>query len=62
MTKSNSQEEQQGDWLKALLRDIVFPPSCDGKTCRYNWLSFEDGLLASFYADNGRPACPVHLI
>ena len=27
-----------------------------------DWQSFEDGLSASFCADNGRPSCPVRLM
>lgn len=63
MTKSDTRKEQQGDLFKPLLRDIVSPYHAMVKLAdAIDWQSFEDGLSASFCADNGRPSCPVRLM
>ena len=63
MTKSDTHKEQQGDLFKPLLRDIVSPYHAMVKLAdAIDWKSFEDGLSASFCADNGRPSCPVRLM
>ena len=63
MTKSDTRKEQQGDLFKPLLRDIVSPYHAMVKLAdAIDWQSFEDGLSASFCADNGRPFCPVRLM
>ena len=63
MTKSDTRKEQQGDLFKPLLRDIVSPHHAMVKLAdAIDWQSFEDGLSASFCADNGRPSCPVRLM
>ena len=63
MTKSDTRNEQQGDLFKPLLRDIVSPHHAMVKLAdAIDWKSFEDGLSASFCADNGRPSCPVRLM
>ena len=63
ITKSDTRKEQQGDLFKPLLRDIVSPRHAMVKLAdAIDWQSFEDGLSASFCADNGRPSCPVRLM
>ena len=63
MTKSDTRKEQQGDLFKPLLRDIVSPHHAMVKLAdAIDWQSFEDGLSASFCANNGRPSCPVRLM
>ena len=63
MTKSDTRKEQQGDLFKPLLRDFVSPYHAMVKLAdAIDWKSFEDGLSASFCADNGRPSCPVRLM
>lgn len=63
MTKSDTCKEQQGDLFNPLLRDIVSPRHAMVKLAdAIDWQSFEDGLSASFCANNGRPSCPVRLM
>lgn len=63
MTKSDTRKEQQGDLFNPLSRDIVSPHHAMVKLAdAIDWQSFEDGLSASFCADNGRPSCPVRLM
>ena len=63
MTKSDSSETVQGNLFKPLLRDIVSSRHAMVKLSdAIDWKSFEDGLSASFCADNGRPSCPVRLM
>ena len=57
LTKSDTRKEQQGDLFKPLLRDIVSPHHAMVKLAdAIDWQSFEDGLSASFCANNGRPS------